>query len=155
MRCKDKVSVFLGYDVSSLGNWFPSFQDNIVISSWTIDDEANTLIWNIRTQHHITEEQKSQLHCSKTWCLQLWRFDNCWWVRKDFFVCLKVVFWTLPASTGENNEYLRVSDPFVEIWTGFLPNKNQFRVSVLVHCPSIICRTYSRLHMYYTRTSCN
>jgi len=44
MRCKDKVSIFLGYDVLSLGNWFPTFQDNIVVSSSTIEDEANTLI---------------------------------------------------------------------------------------------------------------
>jgi len=44
MRCKDKVSVFLGYDVSLLGNWFPAIQDNIMVSSSTIEDEANSLI---------------------------------------------------------------------------------------------------------------
>jgi hypothetical protein len=63
----------------------------------------------------------------------MWRYNNYWWVRRDFFVCLKVFLWTVPASIEENNEYLRIADPLVEIWNGFPPNKNQSIVSVYVN----------------------
>jgi len=150
MKCKDKVSVFLWY------HWVTGFQ-HFKITYWSRQPLKMRLFhWFETLEHSILSQKNRNLSCiaAKTWSLQMGSCDNYWWVRKDFFVCLKVFFWTHLASIEENNGYLRIADPLVEIWTGFLPNKSQFVGSVLVHCPSINCITYSRLHMYYTRTSC-
>jgi hypothetical protein len=80
--------------------------------------------------HHIPEEQKSQLCCSKNLKLADVKIQKLLMNKERCLVYFKAFFWTLLASIEKNNETFKIADPSVEVCTGFLPNKNQFIVGI-------------------------